>query len=42
MEKTRFEIPKTKGLIAATFTPIAADGNIDAGVVPRYATTTGL
>ena len=37
MEMTRFEIPKTEGLIAATFTPFAADGSVDAGVVPRYA-----
>ena len=30
-------ISKTEGLIAATFTPFAADGSIDTGVVTRYA-----
>ena len=34
---TRVEIRKTEGLIAATFTPFAADGSVDAGVVPAYA-----
>ncbi len=37
MEMKRLEIPKTEGLIAATFTPFAADGSVDAGVVPAYA-----
>lgn len=31
------DIRKTNGLIAATFTPFGADGNIDTRVVPAYA-----
>ncbi len=37
MEMTQVEIRKTEGLIAATFTPFAADGSVNVGVVPSYA-----
>lgn len=33
----RIDFEKTEGLVAATFTPLAADGSVDCGVVPRYA-----